>query len=263
MLSLGAGVQSSTLLRMALHGELELPDDVIFADTKWEPFEVYMHLTDLEHEMRQAGVNFHRVSSGDIKYDSLRATVGSTESGHYANMPYFILYPDGGHSILRRQCTKDYKIDPITQKIRELYGIPHRRFDSIPKVEHWFGISYDEQQRMSMSRYWWAINHYPLVDLKMTRGDCQTWLKDHGYGVAPRSACVACPYRSNEEWRHLKQTSPEEFEEACAFDEAIRKRTGLRGDLYIHRSRTPLRGVDFTEYQPSLFDDECAGMCGM
>ena len=36
VLSLGAGVQSSTLLLMACHGELEL-DAAIFADTQWEP----------------------------------------------------------------------------------------------------------------------------------------------------------------------------------------------------------------------------------
>ena len=36
MLSLGAGVQSSTLLLMAREGELEL-DAAVFADTRWEP----------------------------------------------------------------------------------------------------------------------------------------------------------------------------------------------------------------------------------
>lgn len=263
VLSLGAGVQSSTLLRMAIHGEVERPDHVIFADTGWEPYEVYSHLAVLQEEMEGAGIDFHRVSSGDIKHDSLRAIVGSTAGGRYVNMPYFVLYPDGGHGILRRQCTRDYKIDPITKKIRELCGISHRRKDSVPRVEHWFGISYDEQQRMSMSRFWWAINHYPLVEMKMTRWDCQRWLEENGYGYAPRSACVGCPYRSNEEWRHIRDTSPEEFEEACQFDEKIRKRTGLRGDLYIHRDRVPLREANLDEDQPGLFDDECAGMCGM
>jgi len=41
VLSLGAGVQSTTLALMAAHGEIEPPDCAIFADTQWEPRAVY------------------------------------------------------------------------------------------------------------------------------------------------------------------------------------------------------------------------------
>ena len=38
VLSLGAGVQSTTLALMAAHGEIgPMPDAAIFADTGWEP----------------------------------------------------------------------------------------------------------------------------------------------------------------------------------------------------------------------------------
>ena len=43
-LSLGAGVQSSTLALMIAHGELEPVDAAIFADTGWEPKKVYVWL---------------------------------------------------------------------------------------------------------------------------------------------------------------------------------------------------------------------------
>ena len=44
-LSLGAGVQSTTLALMASHGEIgPMPDCAIFADTGWEPQAVYDHL---------------------------------------------------------------------------------------------------------------------------------------------------------------------------------------------------------------------------
>ena len=43
-LSLGAGVQSTTLLLMALDGTLPAIDCAIFADTGWEPASVYEHL---------------------------------------------------------------------------------------------------------------------------------------------------------------------------------------------------------------------------
>ena len=42
-LSLGAGVQSSTLYLLAVTGELPLPDVAIFAHTQSEPTWVYEH----------------------------------------------------------------------------------------------------------------------------------------------------------------------------------------------------------------------------
>ena len=44
VLSLGAGVQSTTLLLMAVEGILPGLDCAIFADTGWEPARVYEHL---------------------------------------------------------------------------------------------------------------------------------------------------------------------------------------------------------------------------
>jgi hypothetical protein len=45
VISLGAGVQSTTMALMAAHGETTpMPDCAIFADTGWEPKAVYGHL---------------------------------------------------------------------------------------------------------------------------------------------------------------------------------------------------------------------------
>ena len=49
-LSLGAGVQPTTLDLMAAHGAVgPMPDCAIFADTGWEPRAVYEHLDDATH----------------------------------------------------------------------------------------------------------------------------------------------------------------------------------------------------------------------
>ena len=51
-LSLGAGVQSSTLALMAMQGEVEpMPDCAIFADTGDEPKAVYEWLKWLETQL--------------------------------------------------------------------------------------------------------------------------------------------------------------------------------------------------------------------
>lgn len=58
ILSLGAGVQSSTVLLMAARGELEYEiDGAIFSDTQWEPKVVYDWLAFLEEQV--AGVIPH------------------------------------------------------------------------------------------------------------------------------------------------------------------------------------------------------------
>ncbi len=49
IISLGAGVQSSTMALMAAHGEIEpMPDAAIFADTQNEPQRVYEWLDWLD-----------------------------------------------------------------------------------------------------------------------------------------------------------------------------------------------------------------------
>ena len=50
ILSLGAGVQSTTVLLMSIRGELPRIDHAIFADTGWEPKAVYEHLDRLKEE---------------------------------------------------------------------------------------------------------------------------------------------------------------------------------------------------------------------
>ena len=169
---------------------------------------------------------------------------------------------------IRRQCTSEYKVNPLNRKMRELVGLKFRqRFKGgEPLVEQWFGISLDELRRTRLSRHAWSIYHYPLIELKMTRDDCQQWLRARGID-APRSACVGCPYHSDAEWRWLRDHSPEDWADACDVDRRIRKRGGMRGDIFLHRSCKPLDEVDLStpeDYgQMSIWGDECAGMCGV
>ena len=59
ILSLGAGVQSSTMALMAAHGFITpMPDAAIFADTGWEHEAMEEHLSDLE---RAIGIRIDRV----------------------------------------------------------------------------------------------------------------------------------------------------------------------------------------------------------
>ena len=71
VLSLGAGVQSSTLALMAAHGEVTpMPDCAIFADTGWEPKAVYDWLDWLEPQLP---FQVTRVANGNIYDDQIEA----------------------------------------------------------------------------------------------------------------------------------------------------------------------------------------------
>jgi len=76
VLSLGAGVQSTTLALIAAHGIVELmPDCAIFADTGWEPASVYQHPRWL---MSKNVLPFpvHIVTAGNIRDNLLDASRG-------------------------------------------------------------------------------------------------------------------------------------------------------------------------------------------
>ncbi len=263
ILSLGAGVQSTTIALMAERGEIPSLDHAIFADTQSEPSAVYRHLDWLRPQL---SFPVHIVTAGSLRQEIYDASAG--KRGAWGRPPLFIVNPDGSDGMTRRQCTVDYKIDPIMRKVRELAGIARgARGPKSVVVEQVIGISLDEAHRMRDARFRWVRHEYPLVDRRMTRGACLAWLERHGYPRAPKSACTFCPYHYGAMWAEMKATDPESFADAVAIDAALRsgKHFMLRGTPYIHRQRIPLSEVDFSHVgkQPDLFGNECEGVCGV
>lgn len=88
---------------------------------------------------------------------------------------------------------------------------------------------------------------------RQSRNDVGAWLAAKFRGrTIPRSACIGCPNRTNEEWKRL---TPDEFRDAAAFDAEHRRqdasnaaasRKGLVGELYLHRQLVPLPMVDLS-----------------
>ena len=278
VLSLGAGVQSSVLALLLSRSDPRLlemgypkPDIAIFADTGWEPEYVYRHLDWLEQRLTYPLL---RVSSGDLRKNLKK---GQTVSGHrFIDVPLFTVGENGNRGMLRRQCTNHYKIAPIYRKVRELAGGQRGRpFPKEISVEMWLGISLDEVGRMKPSREHWIEHRWPLVDINMSRQDCLAWFAaEYPDRRLPRSACVICPYRSDEHWLELKQSEPKSYDEAVKFDRWLRNskknpvRTVLSDRPYLHRARRPLDSV-IKERELGLastvnhFNEECDGICGI
>ncbi|NEI52685.1 hypothetical protein GR217_34265 [Rhizobium leguminosarum] len=269
-LSLGAGVQSTTMALMAARREIgPMPDCAIFADTGWEPAGVYRHLDWLE---TQLPFPVYRVSAGNIRDDLLARR--TERSGNFITVPFFLKHANGKEGIGRRQCTSHYKVEPIRKKTRELLGVGPR--DRIPagSVEKWIGISVDEIIRARLSSVKFETHRFPLLESRMRRVDCLQWLRDRQYHIPSKSSCIGCPFHSNAMWREMRDSDPEAWAEACQVDAEIRepigrefRRAEMRGQQFMHARRVPLAEVDLSTAedrgQLNLFINDCEGMCGL
>lgn len=277
VLSLGGGVQSTTLALLALRGELPLPEAAVFADTGWEPPAVYANLAWLREQLGDRlplhVVRKHHASGepANIRDDTL--AVVRAERLRVATMPIFVrgtrqanpsplqaarrgagfvVLPlfardyTGKRSVLRRQCTGEFKIAPIYAWLREFVARPRGlRRGQGPQVEMWIGVSAEENpKRCKPSRLGWVHNRYPLRELGWTRARCEAWLWEHYRRRVTKSACIGCPYHNDPLWRDMKLHRPDEWAEAVAFDREIRHLPGVRGECYLHRSCVPLDVVD-------------------
>lgn len=266
-LSYGAGVQSTALLVCSALGLKRVPkvDVAIFADTGDEPVWVYETLATLTRWASPHGIEIETVSAGHLAGDLEAARQDGSK--RFAGIPAFTEGKDGRVSMLRRQCTREYKIEPITKRVREILGYqPRQRVKK--RVRCLIGISLDEAQRMKPSRYKWVTNAFPLVFASLRRRSCELIVTNEGLPLPKKSSCRYCPYHSDSFWLDLRDNHPKEFELAVAFDEStVRGMTklGLRHPAFLHRSLQPLDTVDFDPQrdQVDMFGNECEGHCGV
>lgn len=273
IISLGAGVQSSTMALMAAHGEITpRPIAAVFSDTQAEPASVMRWLATLEVMINAAPFPFpiYRVTRGSLTDGSLKVHDRKRREGTRVQsiIPAFVKKSDG-IGILGRSCTADYKVAVLMKKARELAKI--KRGQKTVGVMQWIGISLDEAHRMKPSRDAWAACRWPLIEAGMKRHDCLRWMKAHGYPMPPRSACVYCPFHSDAEWRRLKNEEPEEFAKAVQFEKDLQAAhlhdDSRKGVPFLHSKTIPLGDIDFSSDiergQGELFGNDCTGLCGV
>lgn len=248
--SMGYGVQSVTLSVMACLGDTPMPDYAIFADPGWESAATYEYKSWFEVWAKERGLEIASVTNGNLRNDAIANKRG-------AQMPlYSLIGTERG--MVNRQCTSEYKINPIRKEIKRRLDVKNGREVKEP-VGLVLGISLDEAIRMKDSPVGWIRHEYPLIDKRMTRGDCERYLDANAIPRPPKSACIGCPFRSDDAWRSL---SSDEMAEAVALDEKIRTRKGMDSQFFLHAQRVPLREVVFDK-TPDMFGNECEGHCGL
>ena len=210
--SFGGGIQSWTMFCMSCNGDLPKLDGAIFADTGWEREGTYECVEIARKMGEKHGIPLYVVKFGNIKEDM----INNTGEGRRPGMPFYIRNAKGEAVQLRRQCTKDYKIDPVHRKLKELTGCSLKR-----PISQWIGFSLDEAIRMNNDGPKFVRNRYPLIELRMTRASCYEYLKKHKLHIPVKSSCIGCPYHKADGWKGLND---EEIDEAKKFDREIRHR---------------------------------------
>ncbi len=123
IISLGAGVQSSTMALMAACGELTpRPTAAIFADTQDEPEAVYEYLSYLEKLLPFPVV---RVTNGKLS---------QTFGEKFVHIPAFRLNKDNSISMGKKQCTKNFKIKPIYRHVRHVLKATKKNINKVRLV---------------------------------------------------------------------------------------------------------------------------------
>lgn len=298
ILNLGAGRQSTCLYLLACEGKIGPLDCAIFADTQEEEEATYRHLQWLQSLggppilIRTIGKMGEHLAAGTVGAGGRKKKrLGPDGSARFASIPAFTApHHELRHGAkakegrVRRQCTKEYKVEVIERTIRrEILGLKARQ--RVPKgttVVQWFGISADEKDRccgirQRFEKIRWAEPRFPLIELGWRLGDCLDYLREKVPHPVVKSACAFCPYRSNQEFLALKMRDPAAFARAVEIDRALRPEgtvanQGLSHSLYVHRKCIPLEMVDLEaeaakERQrkgPDLFRAYCDdGMCGL
>ena len=118
-ISLGTGVQCSVILLMAdLKIITSKPEAAIFADTCWETDGIYRYI---EWMKTVCTIPVITVLPGNNLYNDIMKGVGKSGTSG-TPIPVWMLDSRPNIGINKREPTTDYKIVPITTKIRGLTG---------------------------------------------------------------------------------------------------------------------------------------------
>ncbi|KQY83684.1 hypothetical protein ASD24_29600 [Paenibacillus sp. Root52] len=274
VLSFGGGTQSAHLMEQHLRGEIHY-DYIVFSDTGAEPQFIHEQVAWWQRRQQQVGnktpfiITHHNKITGGLE-EMLMLWI-HTDYQRF-QMPVYCatlnrttgaIKPAG---MLPRQCTVDFKINPVKRAVRhavlERHGLKSNQKmpENIGFVID-IGFSYDEIRRINTDQspqYQYIRLAYPLVEENLTTADSIRFLEENHFPTR-RSRCYLCPFNCDGDrdigmdWDEIIEIEPLSFLKACWFDNEIR-RVQLTGTKvmnsvpYLHYSRRPLQEVYAIQY---------------
>lgn len=241
VLSLGWGVQSWTLAVMAALGDIEPIVAAVHSDTTHERAATYQFAARMTPWLESRGVRVVTVRADN--------TDPIDPYGGVMIPAYTTTEKSNGQ--MSRQCTQKWKRAPLRRWLQA-----NRNGASVDLL---LGISMDEFHRAKDSDVKYIRHVWPLLDAKMTRADCITYLKNHGLPIPIKSSCTFCPYHDKRAWQELKREGGNDWEEAIQVDEQIRNARPPY-PLFVHSATKPLTEAvhipeDDGAVQLTMFED--------
>lgn len=244
VLSYGGGRQTIALCVLVARGILPRPDRAVIADTAREARSTWDYLDA-----------YTRPLLATVGLDVEIAPHGLATVDLYSHQGTLLLPVWTATGKFSAFCSSEWKRDVIRRHLRAAGIGPETT------VTNWIGFAFDERRRIKGEDSHLWQRRYPLVELGLTKADCQVIIADEGLPLPPSSSCWMCPHRSNAEWRHVRDNLPEQWQEAIALDEAIRE-DDERHAVYLHQSRVPLWRADLDAADRKEPNRQCSlGLC--
>ena len=190
------------------------------SDTGSEHEETYEHARFLERFCEEHGLHFELITAEQ-----------GYHSPKWKSLEYF--YDSGnriGSKSYPKTCTWNLKLVPFYKRLERIlsddYGVAHGHKRGIyeyvaltgKKIRVLIGITAEEaEKRIDDEKkipVWMARNIervYPLVELGMTRADCQDYARSRGLPIPYPSLCVYCPYKSPVDVLRMSRKTPEKY----------------------------------------------------
>lgn len=152
----------------------------------------------------------------------------------------------GSGAFGNRKCTSRYKIEVVARHLRRAGATPDD-----PAVVG-IGISTDEFERAKPGvpkEQPWTTRAYPLLDLGLSRSDCQRIVADAGLPPVPKSACWFCPFQNAHRWRERDAVT---IELGQRLEDTLNERRAMLGRDPAGLLSPTLRLTDAIEYQAEL-----------
>ena len=241
VLNYGGGTQTLALCELIRREILPRPDRVVAADTGREVQSTWDYLAAYASPLlAEVGLTVE-VAPHDLATVDLYAKNGDlllpvfTETG---KLPTF--------------CSIEWKARVVQRYLRER---------GVNDAVMWIGFSTEERKRVKPQPPGPWQRSYPLLDLMLTRDDCERIILDAGLPLPSKSACYMCPHRSNAEWREVRDNHPDQFSDAVRINHEVRD-ADERGNVYLHRSLLPLAEVDLDQPDRQVVGRQCGlGLC--
>lgn len=237
----GGGVQSAAIAALIVQRKYPVPDYALIVDTEREQSTTWIYLdTVIRPALLTVGVEIVRIKKSEFA----TVDVYGGKEGKTLLLPAFTNL-HGNVGKLSTFCSNEWKL-----RVAERW----ERKNGIKKSVKWLGISCDEKNRIQSG----VDIRYPLIEMRMNRGDCIKLVKDMGWPPAPRSSCYMCPNHLAAEWRDIRDNKPEDWKAAILFEQEMQQKDK---NAFLHHDCVPLAEADLDERNGVLFGHCDSGLC--